>query len=307
MGWTSPWVIAALAGGIALPILFGSAETRVVELMFDMGLIRIRAFSAGNLADLLAALARGGLLFIAIIWLQGIYLPRHGHGFSQTPLWAGIYLLPLTAGFLLAGPASGFLSDHFGARPFATAGMMAAAVSFILLDLLPVDFAHWQFALIMLLNEIGMGLFTSPNLAGVMNSLPPGQRGAGAGMTQTFQDSGTVLSIGIFFTLIITGAGGVASYSSAARADRAWGARDRCGASGISEFLRSSRCGLACTCLPATSATTPSSRREGRVRICRSGQSWPVAAMRRRDPGPRGQCSVAASKLGAAGPRASPR
>jgi hypothetical protein len=152
---------------------------------------------------------------------------------------------------------------------------------------LGLDFAHWQFALIMLLNEIGMGLFTSPNLTGVMNNLPPGQRGAGAGMTQTFQDSGTVLSIGIFFTLIITGAGGVASCSSAARADRAWGARDRCGASGISEFLRSSRCGLARTCLPATSATTPSSRREDRVRICRSGQSWPVAAMQRRDPGPR--------------------
>jgi len=189
MGWTSPWVIAALAGGMALLILFGLAETQVAEPMFDMGLFRIRAFSAGNLAGLLAALARGGLLFIAIIWLQGIYLPRHGYGFSQTPLWAGIYLLPLTAGFLLAGPVSGFLSDHFGARPFATAGMAAAAVSFIVLDLLPVDFAYWQFALVMLLNGIGMGLFTSPNRAGVMNSLPPGQRCAGAGMAQTFQNS----------------------------------------------------------------------------------------------------------------------
>jgi MFS family permease len=205
MGWTSPWVIAALAGGVALLALFGWVETRVAEPMFDMGLFRIRAFSAGNLAGLLAALARGGLLFIAIIWLQGIYLPRHGYGFGQTPLWAGIYLLPLTAGFLLAGPVSGFLSDHFGARPFATAGMVAAAVSFLLLDLLPVDFAYWQFALIVLLNGIGMGLFTSPNRAGIMNSLPPGQRGAGAGMAQTFQNSGTVLSIGIFFTLIIAG------------------------------------------------------------------------------------------------------
>jgi MFS family permease len=205
MGWTSPWVIAALAGGVALLALFGWVETRVAEPMFDMGLFRIRAFSAGNLAGLLAALARGGLLFIAIIWLQGIYLPRHGYDFGQTPLWAGIYLLPLTAGFLLAGPVSGFLSDHFGARPFATAGMVAAAVSFLLLDLLPVDFAYWHFALIVLLNGIGMGLFTSPNRAGIMNSLPPGQRGAGAGMAQTFQNSGTVLSIGIFFTLIIAG------------------------------------------------------------------------------------------------------
>jgi len=188
MGWTSPWVIAALAGGMALLILFGLAETQVAEPMFDMGLFRIRAFSAGNLAGLLAALARGGLLFIAIIWLQGSYLPRHGYGFSQTPLWAGIYLLPHCR--ILAGRAGlGLPVRPFRRAPVRHAGMVAAAVSFIVLDLLPVDFAYWQFALVMLLNGIGMGLFTSPNRAGVMNSLPPGQRCAGAGMAQTFQNS----------------------------------------------------------------------------------------------------------------------
>jgi len=159
MGWSSPWVIGCLAGGAAVLILFCFVETRVAEPMFDMGLFRIRAFSAGSLAGLLSALARGGLMFIVIIWLQGIYLPRHGYGFSQTPLWAGIYLLPLTAGFLLAGPVSGALSDRFGARPFATGGMVVAAGSFLLLDFLPVDFAYWQFALILLLNGIGNGLF----------------------------------------------------------------------------------------------------------------------------------------------------
>jgi MFS family permease len=173
--------------------------------MFDMSLFRIRAFSAGNLAGLLSALARGGLMFIVIIWLQGIYLPRHGYGFSETPLWAGIYLLPLTAGFLLAGPVSGALSDRFGARPFATGGMVVAALSFLLFDFLPVDFAYWQFALILLVNGIGMGLFISPNRAGIMDSLPPDRRGAGSGMMTTFQNAGTVLSIGIFFTLIILG------------------------------------------------------------------------------------------------------
>ena len=205
MGWANPWVIAAMAGGAALLIVFCFIETRVQHPMFRMELFRIRAFTAGNLAGLLSGLGRGGLMFILIIWLQGIYLPRHGYAFSQTPLWAGIYMLPLTAGFLLAGPVSGWLSDHFGARPFATGGMVVAAASFWLLEVLPVNFAYWQFALILLLNGIGMGLFASPNRAAIMNSLPPERRGAGSGMSATFQNSSMVLSIGIFFTLIILG------------------------------------------------------------------------------------------------------
>jgi MFS family permease len=150
-------------------------------------------------------MGRGGLQFILIIWLQGIWLPEHGYSFAQTPLWAGIYMLPLIAGFLVAGPASGYLSDRFGARPFATGGMILAATSFLLLILLPVDFGYVWFALILLLNGIGMGLFSSPNSAGVMNSLPASQRGAGAGMLATFMNSASVLSIGVFFTLMIIG------------------------------------------------------------------------------------------------------
>jgi len=144
-------------------------------------------------------------MFTLIIWLQGIYLPIHGYGFSQTPLWAGIAMLPLTIGFLVAGPVSGWLSDRYGARPFATGGMVLAAVSFALLELLPINFPYWQFAGILLLNGIGMGLFASPNRAGIMNSLPAERRGVGAGMSATFQNSAMVLSIGIFFTLIILG------------------------------------------------------------------------------------------------------
>jgi len=205
MGWANPWVIAAMAGGVALLIAFCFIEARVQHPMFRMELFRIRAFSAGNLAGLLSGLGRGGLMFILIIWLQGIYLPRHGYSFDRTPLWAGIYMLPLTAGFLLAGPVSGWLSDRFGARPFATGGMVVAAGSFWLLEALPVNFSYWQFALILLLNGIGMGLFASPNRAAIMNSLPPERRGAGSGMATTFQNSSMVLSIGIFFTLIILG------------------------------------------------------------------------------------------------------
>jgi MFS family permease len=205
MGWTSPFVLAMLIGGTALLVVFCLIELRVDEPMFHLELFRIRAFTAGNLAALLAAMGRGGLQFILIIWLQGIWLPEHGYDFARTPLWAGIYMLPLIAGFLVAGPASGWLSDHFGARPFATGGMILAAASFLLLIVLPVDFSYVWFALILVLNGIGMGLFSSPNSAGVMNSLPPAQRGAGAGMLATFMNSASVLSIGVFFTLMIIG------------------------------------------------------------------------------------------------------
>ena len=208
MGWTSPLVLSCLLGGLALLAGFCVIEARVEEPLFHLDLFRIRAFAAGNLAALLAAMARGGLQFILIIWLQGIWLPEHGYDFSRTPLWAGIYMLPLIFGLLAAGPASGWLSDGFGARPFATGGVLVAATSFALLIVLPVDFSYVWFALILLLNGIGMGLFQSPNTAGVMNSLPPGQRGAGAGMLATFNVSSSVLSIGVFFTLMIVGLAG---------------------------------------------------------------------------------------------------
>ncbi|HEX4063357.1 MAG TPA: MFS transporter [Streptosporangiaceae bacterium] len=208
MGWTSPLVLSLIGGGLAVLVAFCVIETRVAEPMFQLALFRIRPFTAGNMASLLSSLGRGGLMFTLIIWLQGIYLPIHGYDFSRTPLWAGIAMLPLTVGFLVAGPLSGYLSDRFGARPFSTGGMLVAALSFGLLEILPVDFAYWQFALILLLNGIGMGLFASPNRAGIMNSLPPERRGVGAGMSATFQNSAMVLSIGIFFTLIILGLAG---------------------------------------------------------------------------------------------------
>jgi MFS family permease len=205
MGWTSPLVLSLVIGGLVVLAIFCAIETRIAEPMFRLSLFKIRPFTAGNLASLLSGLGRGGLMFILIIWLQGIYLPIHGYSFEDTPLWAGIAMLPLTVGFLTAGPVSGYLSDRFGARPFATGGMVLAALSFGLLELLPVDFSYWQFAGILLLNGIGMGLFASPNRAGIMNSLPPDRRGVGAGMSATFQNSAMVLSIGIFFSLIILG------------------------------------------------------------------------------------------------------
>jgi MFS family permease len=204
-GWGSPRVLILLACSMASLAAFAAIERRVAEPMFRLPLFRIRAFTFGTLSTFLAAVARGGLMFMLIIWLQGIWLPLHGYGFTEAPLWAGIYMLPLTVGLLCAGPVSGYLSDRYGARPFATGGMLAAAASFALLTLLPIDFSYWMFALILLFNGISMGMFASPNRAAVMNSLPPGDRGAGGGMNQTFQNSAQVISIGIFFTLLIVG------------------------------------------------------------------------------------------------------
>ncbi len=204
-GWTSPRVIVLLCSGAACLAAFFAIERRVADPMFRLALFRIRAFTFGTLSTFLAAVARGGLMFMLIIWLQGIWLPQHGYDFTDTPLWAGIYMLPLTFGMLISGPTSGWLSDRFGARPFATGGMLGAAVSFVLLALLPTDFPYPLFALVLLLNGISMGLFASPNRAAIMNSLPRGDRGAGGAMNQTFQNSAQVLSIGIFFTLMIAG------------------------------------------------------------------------------------------------------
>jgi MFS family permease len=205
MGWTNPLVLAALIGGAAVLCLFIWIETKVAAPMFRISLFRVRAFAAGNVAGLMAALGRGGLMFILIIWLQGIWLPEHGYSFTRTPLWAGVFMLPLTGGFLLAGPISGYLSDRFGARPFATAGMLVAAGSFALLEVLPINFSYVWFGLLLSANGLAMGLFASPNRAAIMNSLPPDQRGQGAGMATTGMNASMVLSIGIFFTLIIVG------------------------------------------------------------------------------------------------------
>jgi MFS family permease len=204
-GWANPKVYGGMILGVLLLVAFCLFESRVKDPMFDLSLFKIRAFAAGNLAGLLASVARGGLQFMLIIWLQGIWLPLHGYSFESTPLWAAIYMLPLTGGFLLAGPVSGALSDRFGARWFATGGLLLTAVTFLGLFVIPVDFPYWSFALLIALNGVGSGLFAAPNTTAIMNSVPANERGVASGMRGTFFNSGTSLSIGVFFTLMILG------------------------------------------------------------------------------------------------------
>jgi MFS family permease len=208
MGWANPSVISLLTGGAVLLAAFAVIETRVAEPLFELSLFRIRAFTAGNLAGLAVAIARGGLQFMLVIWLQGIWLPLHGYDYSVTPLWAGIFLLPLTAGFLVSGPLAGTLSDRFGTRGIASAGMLVFGGSFIGLMLLPVDFPYWAFALLIAANGIGSGMFAAPNSSSIMSSVPARYRGVASGMRATFQNSGTAVSIGVFFSLMIAGLAG---------------------------------------------------------------------------------------------------
>jgi MFS family permease len=207
-GWTNPWVLGGAAGGVALLVIFCIVETRVAEPMLRLDLFRVRAFAAGNVAALLTAIARGGLQFMLIIWLQGIWLPLHGYDYDRTPLWAGIYMLPLTAGFLVAGPVSGYLSDRFGARLFSTGGLVLVTGSFLGLVALPVDFSYPVFAALVFVSGVGQGMFSAPNTSAIMSSVSSGQRGVASGMRATFQNSGSALSIGVFFSLMIAGLAG---------------------------------------------------------------------------------------------------
>jgi MFS family permease len=204
-GWTNPVVLAGLGIGILLLVTFCVSQTKIAEPMFKLSLFRVRAFAAGNLAALLIAIARGGMQFMLIIWLQGIWLPLRGYAYEDTPLWAGIFMLPLTVGFLIGGPTSGWLSDRFGARLFSTTGLLLVALAFVGLLMLPVDFSYPAFAALLLLSGLGQGMFSAPNTSAIMGSVAPEQRGVASGMRSTFQNSGTALSIGVFFSLMITG------------------------------------------------------------------------------------------------------
>ena len=204
-GWTNPAVLGSIGLGLALLVAFCFVELRIESPMVDIRLFKSATFGMGNLAGLLSSVGRGGLQFMLIIWLQGIWLPLHGYDYESTPLWAGIYLLPATIGFLVAAPVAGTLSDKFGARPLAVGGMLLMAFSFIALLLIPVDFDYWQFALLVFFNGVGGGIFTAPNTAAIMSAVPAEQRGAASGVRSTFFNAGNSLSIGIFFSLMIVG------------------------------------------------------------------------------------------------------
>jgi MFS family permease len=203
MGWTSPLVDVGIVLGLLLLVAFFFIERRVREPMFRLGFFRNRMFTAANVSGFLYAIAQGGLTFMLIIWLQGIWLPLHGYNFEDTPLWAGIYMAPMLVGFFIVGPLSGWLSDRYGSRGLTTIGMLVLATGFLLLAELPANFSYLPFMLILVLVGTGMGLFTSPNMSAVMNSVPPEYRGVASGMRATMQNSGALVSMSLFFSVVI--------------------------------------------------------------------------------------------------------
>jgi len=203
MGWGNPWVIASLVAGTGLLIAFPFIETHVADPMFKLELFKIRAFSAGNLAGLFSSMSRGGVMIMLVILLQGIWLPLHGYSYSSTPFWCGIFMIPMSIGFILTGPISGWLSDKHGARLLATSGMVISAAAFVAFALLPVNFTYLSFAAILFIMGIGGGIFASPNMASIMNSVPAEHRGAASGMRATIQNSAMTISQAIFFTIVI--------------------------------------------------------------------------------------------------------
>ena len=202
-GWSNPVVIGGLSLGILLLILFPIVEMKVKQPMFRMSLFKIRAFAAGNMSSLLSAIGRGGVMLMLIILLQGIWLPLHGYQYAVTPFWAGIYMIPMTVGFLVMGPLSGWLSDKYGARILSTIGMVIVAVAFLVLSALGPNFNYWIFGATLFIMGAGNGMFSAPNTAAIMNSVPADSRGAASGMMTTIQNAGMTASLGLFFTIVL--------------------------------------------------------------------------------------------------------
>lgn len=203
MGWGSPWVISALVIGVGLLVAFPFIEMHVPEPLFRLDLFKIRVFSAGNIASFLGSMARGGIMIMLIILLQGIWLPLHGYSYASAPFWAGVFMIPMSIGFVVSGPISGWLSDKHGARVLATAGMILSGFTFLWLATLQANFVYLTFGIILFVMGIGNGMFGAPNTASIMNSVPAECRGVASGMRATIQNSASTVSLAIFFTIII--------------------------------------------------------------------------------------------------------
>ncbi len=204
MGWGSPWVIASFILGTALIFAFIAIERRVKNPLFNLSLFKIKPFAYGNISLFLAAMGRGAIMFLVVIWLQGIYLPLHGFSYSQTPFWAGIYMLPMLLGMVVFGPVGGILTDKYGARLYATLGMVISAVGLVLLTMVPYNFNVWFFEIILVVIGIGGGLFASPNTTAIMNAVASKDRASANGMRMTINNVASTISMAVFFSITIT-------------------------------------------------------------------------------------------------------
>lgn len=205
LGWSNPFVWAGIGVSFVLILAFIFIELKVQSPLLELRLFKHRDFATGNLSNMLASLARQGITFMLILWLQAIWLPLHGYSWSSVPFWAGVYMIPNLAGFAIFGPVSGYLSDRYGSKWFTVLGLSISTISFALLAILPYDFNYAEFVIIIFLMGAGMGLFTSPNTADIMAAVPPDKRGVASGIRATLMNVASTASLALYFTIVLTG------------------------------------------------------------------------------------------------------
>jgi len=191
-GWNSLDYDLMAVGG-ALLVVFVYTETHTKTPMMDLRLFRIRAFMAGASANLLTSISRSSLSLILVFYLQGVLLYNAYN--------AGLLLLPFSVAFVLVGPLSGALSDRFGPRYFAPTGLVLSSFALFWFATIPYNVSYLGLAIPMVIAGAGGGLFFAPNVAAIMNSVPPARRGVASGMSSTLFNVGALISLGAVFAI----------------------------------------------------------------------------------------------------------
>ena len=175
-------------------LLFARVERRHAAPLLDLTLLRIREFTGAVLAQLINAMAWGAFILLISLYLQLVK--------GLSPLEAGLAIVPFDISMLFLTPLSGRLSDRFGTRPFATAGLAVVTVSLVAMSTLAPGTPYTTLLGFLLLSGAGMGLFTSPNMSSVMGSVPAHRRGVASGFRATFFNIGFVLSFNIVILVL---------------------------------------------------------------------------------------------------------
>jgi EmrB/QacA subfamily drug resistance transporter len=196
-GWGDPIVIAGLAAAVVLLPLWVAIEAHVRAPMLDLSIFRNRLFAAAAGASFINGLARFALMFLFVFYFQGAQ--------GDDPITAGIKLIPLALGMLVASPLAGIYADRRGSRGLAALGMLTVGAGLALMTTLQVHTPYWQSTLWLAIVGVGSGMFNSPNTAAMMGTVPAKRRGIAAGARMLLQNTGAVLSIA-FVLAIVTSA-----------------------------------------------------------------------------------------------------
>ena len=193
-GWTTWWVVGGFVAFVAATPVFLWVEAHHHAPLLDLSLFRDRLYTMGNVTGFLNSIARNGVLFLLVFYLQGAR--------GEDPVTAGLMLAPLAIGLIVLSPISGVLADRYGSRELATAGMVITGLGLAGLMTLQTDTPYWQLAFWQLVVGAGSGIFNSPNTSAVMGVVPPNKRGVGAGTRMMLMQSGFVVSIALAIGLV---------------------------------------------------------------------------------------------------------